>query len=54
MLAAMHTDGRIDSTWSDTGEPVHLTISHGQLESSDGYIHFALPASQWWDDIVLT
>lgn len=54
MLAALHSDGLIESTWFDTGEPLELTISGGQLYNSDGYIHFALPASRWWDDIVLT
>jgi hypothetical protein len=54
MLAALHSDGRIESTWSDTGKPVHLGIIDGQLASSDGYIYFALPASRWWDDIVFT
>ena len=53
ILAALHTDGDVESTWSDTGEPVHLTITIGRLDT-DGYIHFAFPASQWWDDIVLT
>jgi hypothetical protein len=54
MLAALHTDGRIESTWSDTAEPVALTVTGEQLDSADGYISFALPASRWWDDIVVT
>jgi len=54
ILAALHTDGHIESTWSDTGEPVHLGVSEGRLDSSVGFVSFALPASQWWDDIVLT
>jgi hypothetical protein len=53
-LAALHSDGQIESTWSDTGEPVLLTITAGELDSSDGHISFALPARRWWDDIVLT
>ena len=43
VLAALHCDGRIESTWSDTGEPVDLTVTDGQLDSSDGYIYFAFP-----------
>ncbi len=54
ILAALRADGRIESTWSDTGDPVHLTVSDGRLDSGDGYVHFAVPASQWWDDIVVT
>jgi hypothetical protein len=54
LIAALHTDGRIASTWSDTGEAFELAITDGQLDRPDGYIHFAIPAAQWWDDIVLT
>jgi Alkylmercury lyase len=54
VLAALHGDGRIASTWSDTGETLELTVTHGQLDHTDGYISFPLPASRWWDDIVFT
>lgn len=54
ILAALHSDGHIESTWSDTGAPVHLDITDGQLDDVEGYICFPLPASQWWDDIVFT
>jgi hypothetical protein len=54
VLAALHADGRIESTWSDTGEPLDISTTDGQLDCADGLISFALPASQWWDDIVLT
>ena len=54
LLAALHTDGHITSTWSDTGEPVELTVTNERLDDSEGYIHFAIPARKWWDDIVLT
>jgi hypothetical protein len=54
VVAALHTDARITSTWSDTGEPLALTITGGRLDTSDGYIHFAVPAHRWWDDIVHT
>lgn len=54
ILAALHRDGHIDSTWSDTGEPVDLDVIDGELNDVRGYICFPLPASQWWDDIVFT
>ena len=54
VLAALHGDGRIESTWSDTGEPVVLTVTGDQLDSTHGYIHFTVPASRWWDDVVFT
>lgn len=54
ILAALHADGRITSTWADTGEPLELTVTDGELDRSDGYVSFPLPASRWWDDIVFT
>ena len=54
ILAALHTDGHITSTWSDTAKPLHLTVTDERLDNTDGYIHFAYPVRQWWDDIVLT
>lgn len=54
ILAALHTDGRITSTWSDTGEPVELAVANGRLLDADGAIHFAVAAAHWWDDIVVT
>jgi len=54
VLAALHQDGRIDSTWSDTDEPVRLTVVDDELSPTDGWIHFRIPAARWWDDIVHT
>lgn len=54
ILASLHSDGHIESTWSDSGEVVDLRISGGELDDTDGYISFPLPASRWWDDIVFT
>lgn len=54
ILAALHSDGRIVSTWADTGEPLELSVTDGELDRLDGYVSFPLPASRWWEDIVFT
>lgn len=54
VLAALHSDGLIEATWSDTGAAVDLAVVDGALGATDGHVHFALPASRWWDDIVVT
>ena len=54
VLAALHSDGQVRATWSDTGEPLELSVVHGELQNADGYVSFPLPARQWWDDIVFT
>ena len=52
--AALGIDARIEAAWLDTGEPVQLAIDDGQLNRTDGFIHFTIPAHHWWDDIVET
>ena len=52
--AALDIDADIEATWLDTGEPVELRIESGQLNSTEGFIHFEIPARRWWDDIVET
>lgn len=54
IVAAMHQDAHIASTWNDTGDPVALDIADGQLDQTAGFIHFRIPARHWWDDIVRT
>ncbi len=54
ILAALHADGRVTSSWADTGEPLELNVSDSELNQQDGYISFPLPANRWWDDIVFT
>jgi hypothetical protein len=54
IAAALHQDAHIASTWNDTDAPVALDIRAGQLDDTDGFIHFRIPARHWWDDIVRT
>ncbi|MGI9644539.1 MAG: organomercurial lyase [Ilumatobacteraceae bacterium] len=46
-------DARIEAPWLD-GDPVGLSVAGGQLSSTDGWVHYAVPAARWWDDIVET
>lgn len=52
--AALDTDAVVEAAWMDSGEPVDLAIVGGDLDHSDGFIHFKIPARKWWDDIVET
>jgi len=45
-------DGRIRTRCPDCSEPMSLDVRGGSLDSSsEGVIHFAVPAARWWDDI---
>jgi hypothetical protein len=52
--AALGIDATIQADWLDTGEPVGLAVVDGELNSTDGFIHFVVSARHWWDDIVET
>jgi hypothetical protein len=50
--ACLDADAHIRTYCPDCSEPLSLDIRDEALEpSSDGVIHFAVPAARWWEDI---
>ncbi len=47
-------DASIEAPWMDDGTPVGLAVKGGKLSSTDGFVHFTIPARHWWDDIAET
>jgi len=45
------SDALIHSRCEDCGEPIELEVKNGQVQGSGEVIHFAVPASKWWNDI---
>ena len=54
ICAALHTDGHIESSCPDCGEPYVLEVSDQRPHDPSFAFHCLVPASQWWDDIVFT
>jgi hypothetical protein len=54
VAAALRQDAAIDSTCGDCAKPIRYGVRDGKPEPIEGVIHFAVPAAQWWDDIVYT
>jgi hypothetical protein len=52
--AALSIDAEIRGVWMDSGQPAELAVADGQLTSTEGVVHFQIPARQWWDDIIET
>jgi len=50
--AMLHTDARIESSCGCCSESMQLSVTGGILEPIEGVVHFAIPAHQWWQDIV--
>ena len=54
ICAALHTDGRIEASCPDCGEPIALEIRDGRPSDEALLFHVLVPARHWWDDIVFT
>jgi hypothetical protein len=52
--AALHADATIHASDGFTGEPLLLQVKDGTPRSQDWVAHFAVPAAQWWHDIIYT
>lgn len=53
IIAMLHGDGRVLSSCGCCGESMTVSVHGGQVSCNPpGLVHFALPARQWWDDIV--
>lgn len=54
VCAALHSDGRIEASCPDCGEPIAVEVSQQQPDQPSLVFHCLVPARQWWDDIVFT
>jgi len=54
ICAALHVDGRIETSCADCGDPVVIEVRDGHPDDISLLFHCLVPASQWWDDIVFT
>ena len=54
VCAALHSDGRIDASCADCGDPNEIEIKDGRAAPDDHLFHVLVPARHWWDDIVFT
>ena len=47
-------DAIIEASDGYSGESIELEVKNGQPVPQSCVIHFAVPAAQWWDDIIYT
>ena len=52
--AALHRPAVLHSRCEASQEPLELAVSEQGAPSSDWLFHCAVPAAQWWNDIVFT
>ena len=54
ICAALHTDGRIETSCPDCGEPLAFDVRDERVSDESLLFHCLVPAAHWWDDIVFT
>ena len=54
VCAALHSDGRIETTCADCGEPVAVDVRDERPDDDSLVFHCLVPAVSWWDDIAFT
>jgi hypothetical protein len=52
--AMLHQNARIDTSCGCCNHKIVLHVEEGRLLGPKGVIHFAVPARQWYQDIVFT
>jgi len=52
--AALHRDAVVDAEDGSSTEPMRLVVHAAGPAPEPCVIHFAVPAAQWWEDIVHT
>ena len=51
--AMLQADAQISTSCADCGSAAEIRVANNQVYGS-GFMHFALPARLWWNDIVFT
>ena len=54
VLAALHADGRIETSCPDCGETISVDVRDERPDDESLLFHCLVPAVRWWDDIVFT
>lgn len=54
VCAALHADGRIETSCPDCGEAMPIEVRDGRPDDESLLFHCLVPAAHWWDGIVFT
>jgi hypothetical protein len=54
ICAALGTDGRIETSCHDCGDPIEIEVRDGRPDDESLLFHCLVPAARWWDDIGFT
>jgi hypothetical protein len=54
VCAALHVDGRIETSCPDCGEPIAVGVRDRRPDDESLLFHCLVPAARWWEDIGFT
>ena len=54
VIAMLGQDGDVETVCADCEAPLTLAVRGGALAPTHTVVHFAVPASHWWENIVFT
>jgi hypothetical protein len=54
IAAALKMDVQIEARYPDNQKTVEFHVNHGAVDGKNHLIHFPLPCSQWYDDLIFT
>ena len=54
VFAMLGSDGDVETSCPDCEEKLELGMRSGSLVTGESVVHFAIPAADWWKDIVFT
>jgi len=54
ILAALGSDGRVQTSCPDCREPIALDVEVAQVRNVDAVVHFLVPAARWYEDLGFT
>lgn len=54
ILSVADLNGRAPTVCPTSGQSLELRVTGGSLSHSEGMVHFAVPAAEWWKDIGFT
>ncbi len=52
--AMLHSDAEVVSVYADSRQPLAFAVEDGHVPGRVGVVHFAVPFSRWYDDLILT
>ena len=51
ILALLDSDGIVTTRCADCGDALTVAVEDREVRDPTGVVHYAIPASRWWDDI---